>query len=137
MRRQERRRRPSPSFSRQKAESLFKAQLPCLGCHRLNGEGGTIGPDLTTVRYRRSPDYIAAMIADPQRVVPGSAMPRTLMPESTRELVTRYLVTQGAEGARGAEGAVPARPTAPTAPVNGADALREVVRSVSWRDGER
>jgi len=108
------------TFSRQKAESLFKAQLPCLGCHRLNGEGGTIGPDLTTVRQRRSADYIAAMIADPQRVVPGSAMPRTAMPESTRELVTRYLVTQGAEGARGAEGAVPSPPTAPTAPVNGA-----------------
>ena len=81
------------AFSRQKAERLLRDQLPCLGCHRLNGEGGTIGPDLTTVRQRRSPDYIAAMIADPQRVVPGSAMPRTLMSGSTRELVTRYLAS--------------------------------------------
>lgn len=78
-------------FSRRKAEALLREHLPCLGCHRLNGEGGAIGPDLTTVRQRRSPEYIAAIIADPQRVVPGSAMPRTKMPESTRSLIARYL----------------------------------------------
>ena len=78
-------------FSRRKAESLLKNHLPCLGCHKLNGEGGTIGPDLTTVLERRSPEYIASMIADPQRVVPGAAMPRIAMPEATRELITRYL----------------------------------------------
>jgi mono/diheme cytochrome c family protein len=79
------------TFSRRKAESLLKDQLPCLGCHKLHGEGGTIGPDLTTVRERRSPDYIGSMITDPQRVVPGSAMPRIRMPDATRELITRYL----------------------------------------------
>lgn len=79
------------AFSRRKAESLFKDHLPCLGCHKLNGDGGTIGPDLTTVRQRRSPEYIASMVADPQRVVPGSAMPRIAMPEATLDLITRYL----------------------------------------------
>jgi mono/diheme cytochrome c family protein len=78
-------------FSKRKAETLLTDHLPCLGCHALNGKGGTIGPDLTTVRERRSPAYIAAMIADPQRTVPGSAMPKTLMPDETRGLVTRYL----------------------------------------------
>jgi mono/diheme cytochrome c family protein len=79
------------AFSKQKAERLLKEHLPCLGCHKLNGEGGTVGPDLTTVRQRRSPAYIAAMISDPQRIVPGSAMPRILMPESARRLITQYL----------------------------------------------
>ena len=79
------------AFSRRKAESLLKDHLPCLGCHTLNGEGGTIGPDLTTVRQRRSPEYIASMIADPQRIVPGSAMPRIAMPNTTRDLIIRYL----------------------------------------------
>jgi mono/diheme cytochrome c family protein len=105
------------TFSRQKAERLLRDQLPCLGCHRLNGEGGTIGPDLTTVRQRRSPAYIAAMIADPQRVVPGSAMPRTLMPESVRELATRYLASLAGK----AEGSVPAvAPSSPPATIDGA-----------------
>jgi mono/diheme cytochrome c family protein len=98
------------TFSRQKAETLLRDHLPCLGCHALNGEGGTIGPDLTTVRERRSPAYIAAMISDPQRVVPGSVMPRTLMAESTRQLITRYL------------SALPGRGTADPAPASGAPA---------------
>ncbi len=42
------------AFAKQKAERLLKEQLPCLGCHRLHGDGGTIGPDLSTVRERRS-----------------------------------------------------------------------------------
>ena len=79
------------AFSRRKAESLLKDHLPCLGCHKLNGDGGTIGPDLTTVRERRSPEYIASIIADPQRVVPGSVMPRIAMADATLQLITRYL----------------------------------------------
>lgn len=78
-------------FSRGKAETLLREHLPCLGCHKLNGEGGSIGPDLSTVRERRSAPYIAAMIADPQRVVPGSVMPMTRMPDATRDLIARYL----------------------------------------------
>jgi mono/diheme cytochrome c family protein len=102
---QDRARAPdAPSaFARAKAEALLRDHLPCLGCHKLNGNGGTIGPDLTTVRDRRSSAYIASIIADPQRVVPGSTMPRTAMPESTRELITKYLASQPGS----ADGAVP------------------------------
>jgi mono/diheme cytochrome c family protein len=99
------------AFARAKAESLLRDHLPCLGCHGLRGEGGTIGPDLTTVRERRSTGYIAAIIADPQRVVPGSAMPRTAMPPSTRALITRYLASQPGS----ADGAAPASRPAPNA----------------------
>jgi len=112
---------PSPpsAFAKAKVEALLRDHLPCLGCHKLNGEGGTIGPDLTTVRQRRSAAYVAAMIADPQRVVPGSVMPRTAMPEATREVITRYL--GGAEGAEGAKGTLSSAPAAtPSAPTDGA-----------------
>jgi mono/diheme cytochrome c family protein len=98
------------AFSQQKAERLLKDQLPCLGCHKLYGDGGTIGPDLTTVRERRSPAYIAAMITDPQRVVPGSAMPRILMPESTRRLITQYLAER--PGSATDDGTAGSRPAA-------------------------
>ena len=109
---------PPSAFAKAKAEGLLRDHLPCLGCHKLNGEGGTIGPDLTTVRQRRSAAYVAAMIADPQRVVPGSPMPKTAMPLSIREVITRYL--GGAEGAGGARGALPSAPAAtPTAPPDG------------------
>jgi mono/diheme cytochrome c family protein len=81
------------TFERRKPDRCSAITCPA-GCHKLNGEGGTIGPDLTTVRQRRSAAYVVAMIADPQRIVPGSIMPRPRMPESTRDLITRYLVSQ-------------------------------------------
>ena len=78
-------------FETAKARSLFERRLPCLGCHELDGQGGRVGPPLTSVAERRSPAYIAAMIADPQRAVPGSAMPKTPMTPATRLLIARYL----------------------------------------------
>ncbi|MGQ0649410.1 MAG: c-type cytochrome [Gemmatimonadaceae bacterium] len=48
------------------------------------------------MRQRRSAVYVAAMVDDPQRQLPGSAMPRTAMPPATRDLVVRYL--QGLPG---------------------------------------
>ncbi len=115
---------PPSAFARSKAESLLRDHLPCLGCHKLNGEGGTIGPDLTTVRERRSSAYIAAMIADPQGVVPGSVMPLTRMPESTRELITRYLAAQ--------PGSAPETPLRTATPQPAAAAPDGVVLYAKW-----
>ena len=106
-------------FSQRKAESLLKDHLPCLGCHKLKGDGGTIGPDLSTVLERRSPEYIASMIADPQRVVPGSVMPRIAMPDGTRELITRYLGGNARPDARGQKPEVP--PAGAVSPERGAE----------------
>ncbi|MCC7194970.1 MAG: cytochrome c [Gemmatimonadaceae bacterium] len=86
-------------FGEAKARSLLQSQLPCLGCHEMDGDGGRSAPSLTTVGERRSAGYIAAIIADPQRRLPGVAMPRHEMPGSTRELIARFLSLN----ARGAE----------------------------------
>lgn len=79
------------AFDRSKAETLLRRQLPCLGCHTLNGDGGKLAPELATVRERRDPVYIARIVADPQTTVPGTLMPHTPMPREWRALVTRYL----------------------------------------------
>ena len=77
-------------FARQKAELLLRDKLACLGCHRLGREGGATAPSLDSVRTHRSPAYIAAIITDPQRVVPGAAMPMARMAPSDRALIVRY-----------------------------------------------
>ena len=105
------------AFSKAKAVALLRDRLPCLGCHQLNGDGGTIGPDLTTVRERRSAAYIAAIVADPQRVVPGSAMPRVVMPASTRDLIVRYLASQAGNAPDAAIPAGAATAATPDGPV--------------------
>ena len=58
------------------------------------------------------------MIADPQRVVPGAVMPRTLMPDGTRDLIARYLGSPA--GTAPATASVPSPPPAATAPRGGA-----------------
>jgi len=79
------------AFARAKAETLLRDQLPCLGCHALGRDGGTLAPDLATVRQRRTPEYIARMVSDPQGTVAGTIMPHTPMPSEWRALVIRYL----------------------------------------------
>jgi mono/diheme cytochrome c family protein len=81
---------PSP-FQLAKARALLQTQLPCLGCHELDGDGGRAAPSLTTVAQRRGAEYIRAIIEDPQRVLPGAAMPKTEMPVTMRETIVRYL----------------------------------------------
>jgi nitric oxide reductase subunit C len=43
----------------------------CMGCHTLFGEGGYYAPELTKVYERRGPEFIAAMLRDPQAMYPG------------------------------------------------------------------
>ena len=102
---------PLSPFQERKVRSLLSAQLPCLGCHELDGDGGRNGPSLTTVGSRRSAAYIRSMIEDPQRTLPGAAMPLTRMPAATRELVIRFF----ASGAHGTDVAVPGSANAPSA----------------------
>jgi mono/diheme cytochrome c family protein len=78
-------------FARAKAEALLADRLSCLGCHQLRGQGGRLAPELSDLGQRRGAAYIAAIVADPQRVVPGTIMPRQPMPDGMRELIVRYL----------------------------------------------
>lgn len=107
---------PLTAFDSAKAEALLRTRLPCLGCHVLGGQGGAVGPDLTHVAARRPAAYVAAIIENPQRVVPGTTMPRTPMPEAVRALITAY-IAGGNVAAAAASPASPALSMAGT-PVN-------------------
>lgn len=78
-------------FERAKATALLRERTSCLGCHRLNGEGGVLAPSLHDVRVRRSPAYIAAMVQNPRRTQPAAAMPREPMASGDRQLIIRFL----------------------------------------------
>lgn len=84
--------RPLSPFAMAKAEQLLRDRLPCLGCHELGGDGGRIGPSLSSLKRWRPPEYVYAMIRDPQRTVPGTNMPRVPLSEATLKLIATYLV---------------------------------------------
>lgn len=92
------------------AREMLKTRLPCLGCHEYQGDGGKIAPSLTDVGRRRSAAYIRSIIEDPQRRLPGVAMPRHPMPAADQERVIALLVA----GATGPDVPVPP-PTATAA----------------------
>ena len=54
-------------------------QYGCLACHRVQGEGGVLGPDLTTAAERRAPEEILRKILDPS-VWTAPGYPAGVMP---------------------------------------------------------
>jgi ubiquinol-cytochrome c reductase cytochrome b subunit len=46
----------------------------CVGCHRLDGVGGTNGPDFEGVGSRRSVDWVVNYLPDPEAIDPDATM---------------------------------------------------------------
>jgi mono/diheme cytochrome c family protein len=89
-------------YSADKARRLIRDHYACLGCHQLDGEGGSLAPDLSTVGSRLTPDAIYLMIRQPEMQVPGTVMPAQLMTNDRRVLIASFLATRGSGGTRAA-----------------------------------
>ena len=76
-------------------KTLYK-QEGCFMCHLLNGEGGRVGPDLTTEGDRgRTQEWLVGHFKDPSAYAPGSVMPpfKNLTDEQLKAL-TAFLQNQ-------------------------------------------
>ncbi len=65
----------------------------CRGCHKLNGVGGIIGPELDKVGARRSPEWLRQHFLAPSSVTPGSAMPPQKFAETNLEAITLFMLS--------------------------------------------
>jgi len=72
--------------------TLFQ-QYQCQGCHRLEGTGGEVGPQLDGVGSRRKPAYVLALLRDPDSVIPGTAMENKHLWDSEARALTAFLST--------------------------------------------
>lgn len=65
---------PSQAESIAIGRKLYR-QEGCFMCHRLDGDGGNVGPDLSCEAKRhRSPDWLVGHFRDPKKYSPGTVM---------------------------------------------------------------
>jgi ubiquinol-cytochrome c reductase cytochrome b subunit len=82
--------RVDPAVARGKA---VYARFGCAGCHRIHGEGGAVGPDLSYVGTTRPErEWHLKHFHDPQAVSPGSIMPKLPLNDEELNDLTSYML---------------------------------------------
>jgi len=76
----------------EKGHRLFTAH-DCTACHRVGDDGRFIGPDLTWLARRRTPEWETKWLANPDAVKPGTFMPNFDLQDDAREALVAYLMT--------------------------------------------
>jgi ubiquinol-cytochrome c reductase cytochrome b subunit len=127
------------SASAREGTKLFQS-LGCVGCHRVNGTGGTAGPDLSHEALRgRSRQWLVGQIRAPQSHDPNTGMPAfaSLSDVQVNQL-TDYLLSLGAQGTPlpsqsggAASGAPTAAPTTEVVTPTATVAVTETVSPIS------
>lgn len=65
----------------------------CFICHQINGTGGAIGPDLSTVGRRLDAGWLVRHLETPRAIAPGTTMPEFTLSNSDLMAMTAYLLT--------------------------------------------
>lgn len=70
-------------------EAVYQGE--CAKCHKLNGSGGTKGPDLTNILDKHDEQYIRDYTLDPRSIKPDSVMPPAKIDDKQLEMLVDYL----------------------------------------------
>jgi mono/diheme cytochrome c family protein len=91
VRRQSRESFPNFTATVQTAAAVFARH--CVGCHSIDGDGGTDGPDLSSIGRKHGRSELRRWIADPESVDPDAEMPAFAKRLSSSELdaIAEYL----------------------------------------------
>ena len=68
-------RAPYPGFDANTESVAAVFARFCVGCHVVDGDGGSDGPDLSRIGAEHDKAYLARLIADPESVNPDAEMP--------------------------------------------------------------
>jgi mono/diheme cytochrome c family protein len=68
-------RQPYPGFAEQVETVGPIFARYCVGCHKIEGDGGTEGPDLTHAGEKHDAATLRRWIVDPEQVDPDAEMP--------------------------------------------------------------
>ncbi|MBI4531950.1 MAG: cytochrome b N-terminal domain-containing protein [Candidatus Latescibacteria bacterium] len=74
------------------AGKVYFQEHNCLRCHRLNGQGAKIGPDLAGVGKKRDAEWLNQHFQNPSSIVPGTIMPPLDLPIEKLNALSAYLL---------------------------------------------
>ncbi|MFQ5797613.1 MAG: c-type cytochrome [Bacteroidota bacterium] len=84
----------NPTRSKIEAGEKIYSGKGCHACHAIQGEGGAVGPDLTTVGDRLEPEYIFFHLKHPNRAVPFSPEPNYGLSDEEALALTYFLMSR-------------------------------------------
>lgn len=89
-------RQPYPGFPPDTETAAVVFARYCIGCHTIQGDGGTDGPDLTHAGSKHDAATLRRWIEDPELVDPDAEMPSFADRLSAAELdaISRYLAAR-------------------------------------------
>jgi len=74
------------------------ASYDCKKCHAVAGQGGRLGPDLTFVGFRKSPEFLDVWLKDPRAWKADVSMPNFYFKDNVRADLVAYLASLKGEG---------------------------------------
>ena len=83
---------PSPELV-EAGRQIFESRK-CRACHRLEGSGGRLGPELTGAAGRLRAGWLREFLASPREVVPGTPMPRFDLAGAEVESLVAFLLDE-------------------------------------------
>ena len=69
------------------------SEMKCAMCHKIEGVGGKIGPDLAGVGSRKDAAWIKGFLKDPKSVIPGTKQPPFKGTDEQLEALVAYLMS--------------------------------------------
>ena len=68
-------------------------EMKCAMCHKIEGVGGKIGPDLSGVGSRKDAAWIKGFLKDPKSVIPGTKQPPFKGTDEQLDALVAYLMS--------------------------------------------
>ncbi len=82
--------KPAKRAPANSAEEVM-AQFACIACHKVAGQGGVIGPDLSQIGATRDSEYLRRAILDPNAEVAEGFAPGMMPPNYGEQLYAKEL----------------------------------------------
>lgn len=84
--------RPEVEISIESGKKIFNS-FGCIGCHKVDGKGMLVGPELSSVGLQRTKEWIIQHFIDPRSLIAGSLMPDFVFSKSELESITLYMLS--------------------------------------------